>query len=88
MVGVDQSVDAALAESVDELLHLVKVGIIVGLWGAFDGFPHDPQSHEVEPPIHEVVKLLVCQRELRVPGLALGNVGMHLVHNVDSVEDD
>ena len=45
---INESVDASLAKTVNELLNLVEIGIIIDSWGSFDSFPHDTQSDEVE----------------------------------------
>lgn len=61
LMGVDHSVDALRAKSVDKLCDLVEVGIVVDSWGSFNGLPHDTESDEVESPILKILDVLIIE---------------------------
>jgi hypothetical protein len=58
-VGINESVDASLTETVYELLNLVEIGIIIDSWGSFYSFPHDTQSDKVEAPFCKLLYFTV-----------------------------
>lgn len=42
LMEVDKGVDAVLARLIDELLHLIQIGLVVFIWGGFHACPHHP----------------------------------------------
>lgn len=88
LMHVNKCVYSVLSKLVDKLLNFVKVSIVINTWGSLDSFPHDAKSHKIHTPALQVLDILVIQRSLWVEFLLAGNVWVHFVNGVHSVEND
>ena len=61
LMGVNEGVDASVAEFVDQSLNFVKIGIIVGTLGTLDGLPHNTETDEVLTPLDQVSNVFVVK---------------------------
>jgi len=87
LMSVDESVNASFSELSDHGFDLVQVGIVVDTFCALDSLPHDSKTDEVHAPLLEKGNILVVEGVLAIELASGGNVGVHLVDDVDAVED-
>ena len=86
LVGIDEGVDTSLTELVDEDLDLVEVGVVVDVALALNTLPHHAEADEVLTPLDKVSDVFIVEGVLAVEGTFRGNVGIDLVHDVNSME--
>jgi hypothetical protein len=88
LVSVDKNVDASISESVDKVKNLIKVSVVVDTGNALNTFPHDTESHKVHTPFLEFLNIVIIERKIRIKITIAGYIRWHLVHGVDTVEND
>eukprot|EP01136_Pigoraptor_vietnamica_P017235 Opistho-1_new@62130 len=87
LVVVDDRVDAARLQSIDDAANCANVRIAVHATRGLHPRPHDPEADDVEAPRGEVVHVSVRQRVVVIERVEGGVIGRHLIHDIDAVED-
>jgi len=88
LMAIDESVDTLLSKTVDQVENTCKIPLIIFTRGTLNSFPHDTKSDKVHSPVDKVLNILVIKRKLGVKSTVAWDVGVHLVDDVDTVEND